>query len=133
MMTPLLIAVAMFIPMDPQSDQAVLDGLAARGFDVAVASAPADTAQARSMRWQGLGCVGQLEMRQGWESSQVYWVDWGRVKISSEPRVVRLDGASRTPDRPVPEQLTLTFADPASAALARGAMNRLRTACEPQR
>jgi hypothetical protein len=128
-MLEFLLAAAVFLPLNPDGDQATLDRLATQNMQV-IWSPGYPPAQA--LNWRGANCESRLKSLQGWDNYGDHGVNWSRVTITQVPSGVRLGEVVRAPGRPL-VTLDLAFPDEATSKAALAAMNRLKAACTPQR
>lgn len=134
MLQAMMLALTLWLPLTPTSDQADLTALIARRVDATV-DRPGVPYKGFAWKWSGAGCQSVLEVAQSDDNLFDYSIDWTShaVMLAGDGKTVSIRGLIEGGRRPVTAAVTLTFDDEGSAASARRAMTRLRNACRPQR
>jgi len=138
MLLPLLTALAVLTPLSSDVDQARLTALFAGGVETAVITSAQKKPGAtvgNARRWRGDACSSGVQIALPGLPPLTYDLQWARARVDYQQggREVVLKGAAPPTRVPVATALTFRFADERTARAAALAMNRLKTACTPQR
>lgn len=130
----LLMVAAIWIPLDPKSDQAKLSALVVKNRK-AVAEWSARRMEGRIWKWSGEQCLSRVEFVQGWDNLFNFTIDWSTITVAApgDGSSVRLEGAVVDLRRSTSATLTIRYASHRKTEAARQAMTRLQAACRPQR
>lgn len=135
MMPAMMLALALWAPLTPATDQAVLTGLFRRGVPARVGvETPEQIATMRD--WMGAGCHSNFAVRISASKTLRTAIDWsardrGDIEIRQSGRRVVLNGGYSV--QTDIDGLQFRFATVDKARRAALAFRRLQAACGPQR
>lgn len=134
MLLPLLTALAVLIPLNPDADQTALKQLFKDGVDTAFVQRPPERNGVVRI-WMGSQCLSIIGVREPSGANGAYRLFWSEAAIvpTSDDLVVAVSGFKPAEEQTLEHPTLFRFRDAQTAETARLAMTRLKTACTPQR